>query len=280
MITRTFATSCATLLLSLVATAAWAQSQPAAGPESATAPQAQAPAASPDVLPAEDGPPRALEPFVASYEVFNSGRRLGTATMQAVPVEVAHTQSGRWRIDLHLKGGGLMRLTGLNLQQSTLFDNVGDQYRPLSQALVKRVFLSNRKTVGVYDWAARSAHWTGDIKKTRRRPVQLQPGDMSGLLINLAVIRDALPGATLRYRFVDDGRVRDHVYQVAPQTEVVQVGELSYDAMRVERIQQAAPGSAGEQTVIWVAAGVPTPIRILQREDGQDATDLRLIEYH
>jgi hypothetical protein len=61
---------------------------------------------------------------------------------------------------------------------------------------------------------------------------------------------------------------------------VVQVGELSYDAMRVERIQQAASGSAGEQTVIWVAAGVPTPIRILQREDGQDATDLRLIEYH
>ncbi|HEX2082923.1 MAG TPA: DUF3108 domain-containing protein [Xanthomonadaceae bacterium] len=287
MITRTFATSCATLLLSLAVAAAWAQSPPPAAPDSAApisaaAPQAQAQATplAPDALPAEDAPPRALEPFVASYEVFNSGRRLGTATMQAVPVEQAQTGSKRWRIDLHLKGGGLMRLTGLNLQQSTLFENVDNQYRPLSQALVKRVFLSNRKTVGVYDWAARSAHWTGDVKKTRRRPVPLQPGDMSGLLINLAVIRDAQPGATLNYRFVDDGRVRDHVYQVAPQTELVQVGELSYDAMRVERIQQAASGSAGEQTVIWVAAGVPTPIRILQREDGQDATDLRLIEYH
>lgn len=218
----------------------------------------------------EPATPRLLEPFVASYEVFNNGRGLGNATMQATPVE-----GSRWRIDLNLKGSGLMRMTGLNLQQSTLFDEVGGQYRPLSQALVKRVFLSNKKTVGVYDWNAHSARWTGDVKKTRRGAVPLQPGDMSGLLINLAVIRDAQPGKTLQYRFVDDGRVRDHVYQVAPQTEVVQVGELSYDAMRVERMQ-----AGSEQTVLWVAAGVPTPIRILQREDGQDGTDLRLIEYH
>ncbi len=223
---------------------------------------------------AEDAGPRRLEPFVASYRVFNGGRALGTATMQVVPVE-----GDRWRIDLDLKGGGLMRLAGLNLQQSTLFEHREDQYRPLSQALVKRVFLSKRRTVGSYDWAARSARWTGDVKKQRSRPVPLQPGDMSGLLINLAVIRDARPGQTLRYRFVDDGRVRDHVYRVAPETEVVQVDELSYDAMRVERV--TTEGQAGnEQTVIWVASGVPTPIRILQREDGQDGTDLRLIEYH
>ena len=29
----------------------------------------------------------------------------------------------------------------------------------------------------------------------------------------------------------------------------------------------------------WVASGVPTPVRILQRTDGEDAIDLRLIEY-
>ena len=256
---RPFALTACTGLLLLLAGTAVAQSQPAPAPEMEGAQE----------------PPRPLEPFVASYEVHNTGRALGNATMQAVPLGGA-----RWRVDLNLKGGGLMRLTGLNLQQSTLFDNVGNQYRPLSQALVKRVFLSNRKTIGTYDWNAHSARWTGDVKKTRQRPVPLQPGDMSGLLINLAVIRDAQPGKTLQYRFVDDGRVRDHLYQVAPQTEVVQVGELSYDAMRVERIQQAGAAPASEQTVIWVAAGVPTPIRILQREDGQDTTDLRLTEYH
>lgn len=213
---------------------------------------------------------RQLEPFVASYQVFNEGRALGNATMQVLPVA-----GERWRIDLTMKGGGLLRLTGLNVQQSTVFDNHDNRYRPLSQASVKRVFLSNRKTVGNYDWNNASAKWTGDVKDTRRDPVPLQPGDMSGLLINLAVIRDADPGETLQYRFVDDGRAREHVYQVAPETELIQVGELSYDAMRVERVEDG-----GDQTVIWVAKGVPTPIRILQREDGQDSTDLRLVEYN
>jgi hypothetical protein len=31
--------------------------------------------------------------------------------------------------------------------------------------------------------------------------------------------------------------------------------------------------------VIWVARNVPTPIRILQRENGEDTYDLRLVEY-
>lgn len=261
------------IALCLLGAATGAVAQDAAGAPQASAtadPAASAQAGDDLVAEPLHAVPRALEAFTASYQVFNGGRALGTATMRAVPLE-----SPRWRIDLDLKGGGLMRLAGLNLQQSTLFEDRDGQYRPLSQALVKRVFLSNRKTVGTYDWAAGKALWTGDVKKTRRAAVPLKSGDMSGLLINLAVIRDATPGASLHYRFVDDGRARDHVYRVAAQTEVVQVGDLSYDAMRVERIQ-----AGDEQTVIWVAAGVPTPVRILKREDGQDGTDLRLIEYH
>jgi hypothetical protein len=209
-----------------------------------------------------------LQPFVATYQVFHDGHQLGNATML-----LSQLDSPRWRIDLGMKGRGLMRVTGLNLQQSTLFDSNGVSFRPLSQSTVKRAFLSSKKTVGVYDWNTRSARWTGDVKKTRTAPVALQDGDMSGLLIDLAVIRDAEPGRTLHYRFVDDGRAREHTWVVAPQTEGISVGELSYDAMRVERNEDG-----GDQTILWVARGVPTPIRILQREDGQDATDLRLIE--
>jgi hypothetical protein len=211
----------------------------------------------------------ALQPFVATYQVFHEGHQLGDATMQ-----LSQLDAPRWRIDLGMKGRGLMRVTGLNVQQSTLFDSNGATLRPLSQSTVKRAFLSSRKSVGVYDWNARSARWTGDVKKTRTAPVALQDGDMSGLLIDLAVIRDAEPGRTLHYRFVDDGRAREHTWVVAPQTEGISVGELSYEAMRVERNEDG-----GDQTILWVARGVPTPIRILQREDGQDATDLRLIEY-
>ena len=246
----------------------------AAVPAQAQAAQPQATAAQSatplqPVLPAPADTPRPLQPFVASYQVFHAGRELGTATLQVVPL-----QAPRWRVDLTMQGQGLMRLTGLNAQQSTLFEQDGDAFRPLTQATVRRVFLSKHKTVGTYDWATRSARWSGDVKPGRAGPVALQDGDMSGLLIDLAVIRDAVPGRSLHYRFVDDGRTRDHVWQVAPQTENVSIGDLSYDALRADRIEDG-----GDETILWVAAGVPTPIRILQREDGADSTDLRLVEY-
>ena len=94
------------------------------------------------------------------------------------------------------------------------------------------------------------------------------------LLINLAIMRDAVPGATLNYRMVDLGRARDYVYQAAGEPEIMAVGDMSYDALRVARTS-----SDGDQTVLWVASGVPTPIRILQRKDGEDEIDLRLVEY-
>ena len=47
--------------------------------------------------------------------------------------------------------------------------------------------------------------------------------------------------------------------------------------MRVSRVEDA--NAQGDETVIWVASGVPTPIRMLQREDGEDTYDLRLTEY-
>lgn len=212
-----------------------------------------------------------LQPFVARYTVLHNDRALGTATMQ---LQRNSADADRWRIDLTLRGSGLARLTGLNVEQSTVFDVHDGQFRPLAQSTVKRAFLASRTTTGRYDWASATAQWSGDVKAARRAPVALQPGDMSGLLINLAVIRDAKPGQSLHYRFVDDGRVRDHVYQAATQTESLQAGELGYDALRVQRVQ-----AGGDETVIWVANGVPTPIRILQRDADGSSTDLQLIEY-
>jgi len=213
--------------------------------------------------------PPALRPFVARYQVYNHGDSLGTATMQVVALE-----NGRWRVDLAMKGGGLLRVAGLNLEQSTVFDVRDGRYRPLGQSTVKRVFLSTRRSSGGYDWVKRVAQWTGDVKDTRRAPVPLQDGDMSGLLINLAIIRDATPGAALHYRFVDDGRARPQDYAVAAQTQAIQVGDLSFDALRVDRTN-----GGSEQTSVWVASGVPTPLRMLQSENGETGLDLVLVGY-
>ena len=228
--------------------------------------------APPQLLPATQAPTApapVLRPFVAEYRVFNHGNSLGTATMQVVELG-----NGRWRVDLAMKGGGLLRIAGLNVEQSTVFDVVDGRYRPLGQSTVKRVFLSKRRTSGGYDWATHTAQWSGDVKDTRRAPVPLQDGDMSGLLINLAIIRDATPGAVLHYRFVDDGRARPQDYAVASQTQPIQVGDLSFDALRVDR-----SNAGSEQTSVWVASGVPTPLRMLQSEGGETGLDLVLVGY-
>ena len=212
----------------------------------------------------------ALEPFVASYEVFRGGKSLGEATMQVVPLP-----GSRWRVDLMMRGTrGVASLAGINAEQSTVFDAKGETYRPLTQATVNKTVFTQKRTIGVYDWRAGSAMWQGDVKASRTGPLALQGGDMTGLLINLAVIRDAEPGKTLKYRFVDNGRARAHEYLVAREPESVSVAGIGYTAMRVNRIERG-----NEETVIWVVKGVPTPIRMLQREDGSDTYDLRLIEY-
>lgn len=219
---------------------------------------------------AEQAQPRPLEPFVATYEAFNKGDLAGSATMQVV-----HNEGSQWRVDLGIKGNrGFAGILGLNIQQSTVFDDIDGQFRPLTQSTIRKGLFLGKKINGVYDWSTRSARWQGSIKDERSKPIALHDGDMSGLLINLAVIRDARPGARLQYRFVDGGRVRDHVYQVADQTETIKVGELSYDAMRVSRVN-----GGNDETIFWVVNGVPTPVRMLQREDGRDGIDLRLIEY-
>lgn len=214
--------------------------------------------------------PRALAPFSARYAVRRGGDPFGDATMQVVRVDDA-----RWRVDLAIHASrGLLGLASLNLEQSTVFDIADGAYRPLSQGTVRRALFGRKLTTGLYDWNTRQAQWQGDVKKTRRAPVPLREGDMSGLLINLAVLRDARPGASLHYRFVDDGRVREQQYVVAPRREAMSVDDMAYDAMRVDRVN-----AGGNETILWVVEGVPTPIRILQREGGVDAFDLRLVDY-
>ena len=246
------------LLLPLSATAQTA-------PQGAVAPAA-APADSTDTPASEP----VLQPFVANYLVYKSGKPLGEATMQLV-----RQQPPRWRVDLVMRGTrGLFGLAGINAEQSTVFDVAGETYRPLTQATVNKTIFTRKQTIGFYDWRSNAARWEGEVDEDHPGPIALETGDMTGLLINLALISDAEPGKTLHYRFVDDGRTRQHTYVVADEIESLSVGNLSYKAMKATRAKDA-----NEETVIWVARNVPTPIRILQRENGEDTYDLRLVEY-
>jgi hypothetical protein len=211
-----------------------------------------------------------LQPFVARYDAYNAGRAAGSATMRVVPAS-----SPRWRIDLGIDGNrGVAGMVGLDIDQSTVFEVHGGQFRPISQSTSRKALVFGRRSTGTYDWTTRTARWTGDLKAARRQPIALRDGDLSGLLINLAILRDAEPGKHLQYRFVDGGRVRDHRYVVSAATESVSVGDLTFEALRVSRVNDG-----NDETIVWVADGVPTPVRILQRQGGRDGIDLRLAEY-
>lgn len=212
-----------------------------------------------------------LAPFVGTYQAFYKGKLAGDATLA-----LTHTSGNRWQVSLEVRGKrGFAGVLGLNLLQTTEFEELGGQFRPLSQLTERRGLFLGKKVHGRYDWSAGTAQWQGDIERRRRAPVALQPGDLSALLINLAIMRDARPGAQMQYRFADVGRIRLHQYQADAATAITEVSELSYDALRVQR----SNSSPGDAMTLWLASGVPTPIRISQREDGQDTIDLQLIQY-
>ena len=229
-------------------------------------------AAAAAVEPAPDWQPiTSLTPFEGTYQAFYKGRLAGDATLA-----LARAGANRWQVSLEVRGKrGFAGVLGLNLLQTTLFEQHNGQFRPLTQHTERRGLFLGKKVEGSYDWNNGTAQWRGDIDRRRRAPVALQAGDLSALLINLAIMRDAVPGAQMQYRFADLGRVRLHQYQAAARTEITEVGELSYDALRVWR----SNNSPGDAMVLWLANGVPTPIRIAQQEDGQDTIDLQLIQY-
>ena len=212
-----------------------------------------------------------LAPFQGTYQAFYKGRLAGDATLA-----LERAGNNRWQVSLEVRGKrGFAGVLGLNLLQTTVFEEHDGQFRPLSQLTERRGLFLGKKVRGSYDWASGTAQWQGDIDRKRRSPVALQPGDLSALLINLAIMRDATPGASMQYRYADVGRVRLHQYQADPATAITEVSELSYDALRVRR----SNSSPGDAMVLWLANGVPTPIRIAQREDDEDTIDLQLIEY-
>lgn len=215
--------------------------------------------------------PYVLRPFSGNYQVFRDQKPLGNATMRLV-----NTGGSRWRIDLNIVGTqGIAGAAGVNIQQSTVFDAAGSQFRPLSQSTVQRALFTTRKTVGTYNWGSGQASWSGDVKKSRRgRTIPLQAGDMSGLLINLAIMRDAKLGASLQYRFVDDSRMRMQQYAVAPATENVKVGEMNYDTFRIDRVNSGA-----DKTTVWFTPEVPLPVRIHMKDGDDAALDLMLTQY-
>ena len=197
-----------------------------------------------------------LKPFNADYVANYMGME-GAANMQLV-------QTGaQWKYTLKIQS------SLATLSQVTTFEENGGQWRPLSGSDNASVLIKRTNKHAQYDWAKGVATWSGDVKPDRSGPVELKPGDLDAMLVNLAIARDVAAGKPLRYRMVDDGRAKDMVYTVAGK-ETITVGGKSQQATKVQRTD------GNKQTFVWVIDGMPAPARILQRKDGNDEVDLQL----
>jgi hypothetical protein len=202
-------------------------------------------------------PALAIKPFSADYHASYMGMQ-GNGRMT-----LAADGANRWKYDLTVSS------PLANLRQSTVFEDNGGQWRPISGNDSSQVLTKKQNKNASYDWSKGVASWTGDVKPGRAGPIKLQPGDMDALLINLAIVRDVQAGKTMSYRMVEDGRVKQLTYTIAGK-EQIDVGGQAKQATKVVSTQ------GDKQTIAWIVDGMPVPARILQRDKGQDAIDLRV----
>ncbi len=202
-------------------------------------------------------PAQALEPFTADYEAQYMGLS-ATGRMTVEP------QGGnQWKYTLKISNQ-MAQLT-----QTTLFEDNDGQWRPLSGTDASLLLIKKIRRNAVYDWAKGEARWSGDVKAERAGPIALQAGDVDGLLLNLAIARDALAGKPLQYRMVDEGRAKSMLFTVAGK-ESISIGGKPRQATKL------VSTSGNKQMLIWVVDGLALPARILQRKDGKDDIDLKI----
>ncbi len=207
-----------------------------------------------------ESPAHALKPFTAQYEASFKGISAGGAMTLS-------RQGQRWTYAMGLRNAMA------NLSQATVFEEAAGRYRPLGGSDRSTYLMKTRAVVTLYNWKGMQARWTGDVKPQRAGPVAMQPGDMDALLVNLALVRDIGFGRTsMSYRLLENGKAKSMTYRVAGR-EKITVGGRALDTTRV--VQSAG----SKQTAVWIAPGVPTPVRIVQREDGSEVFRLQLTSW-
>jgi hypothetical protein len=203
-------------------------------------------------------PAWAVKPFAADYEARVMGGISADARMT-----LASAGADRWNYVLSVDS------PVATLRQSTLFEEHGGAWRPLSGNDSSQMLIKKSQKNASYDWAKGEARWSGDVKADRAGPVKLQEGDLDAMLLNLAIVRDVAAGKPLSYRMVDNGVVRAQAYQTLGKETITFAGKAR-TATKVSRI------SENKQVIVWIIEGLPVPARILQQKDGKDELDLVL----
>lgn len=215
----------------------------------------------------------ALQPFTARYEVLRDGKSQGEALMRLERIEGA-----RWRFSSDVRGtSGMARLSGFEMRESTEFEALPNgRLKPLSAQSEGGISLRRRSIGTEFDWSTNEVRWNGDAKPEHRGPAPLGADTVNPQLLNLALAQRLRAGAAgvIRLDMVNRGDSDPVEYRVRGTESVrVPMGEREAVALHHRRSDK------DREITLWIDPSLPpAPLRVLQREDGADAYELRLIE--
>ena len=216
----------------------------------------------------------ALEPFVARYEVLRDGNSQGEAEMRLERIDGA-----RWRYTTEVRGtSGMARLSGFSMREVTELTEVDGRLQPQSASAEGGISLRRRSVQTAFDWTAGEVRWTGDVKDDQTGPAPLSASTVNPQLLNLALaqgVRDgAEAGSTLSFDLVNRGDSDTVEYRVRGEEDVqVPIGERAATTLYHRRTDK------DREITVWIDPQLPpAPLRVLQRDDGKDSYELRLIE--
>jgi hypothetical protein len=215
----------------------------------------------------------ALEPFTARYEVLRDGKAQGEAVMRLERIDGA-----QWRFTSDVRGtSGMARLSGFEMTESTDFDALPDgRLKPLSARSEGGISLRRRSIGTEFDWSAGEVRWNGDAKPEHRGPAPLGADTVNPQILNLALAQRLRAGAdgVIRLDMVNRGDSDPVEYRVRGRESVsVPMGQREAVALHHRRTDK------DREITLWIDPNLPpAPLRVLQREDGADAYELRLIE--
>jgi hypothetical protein len=207
-----------------------------------------------------------LKPFTASYTSSWHGLSAGTAQLQ-----LQRLADGRWSYQMQMVARGLARLA---LPAET---NSRSVFRIQDERLIPETFTvedgpdeDDEDQNIVFDWAAGRARGTAQGKRV---DLQLQPGVLDTLSVQVALMHELLAGRTPeRFVLLDSDRIKDYAY-TAQGKERLQTEAGIYDTVI---FRSSRPGSR-KSTWFWCAPELGyLPLKVERREDRDVQWSLRV----
>lgn len=218
-------------------------------------------------LPAAGAP----QPFRAEYEVYVDGKAAGESV-----IELIATVAGHWQHRISATGTrGMAKLARFSTAQTASIDFPEGRPRLLGAEMQSRSLLSDRDLQLEIDWKTAQVRWIGDIAKRAEphQPLQGQPATGASLNLQLGFdARSARPGQRFDYVLHDRGRQRPMGYE-AGEAELIEVPAGRFTALP---LRGQRPDRQRVTTAWYDPALPPTPVRVLQTEEGKDKYELRL----